>query len=579
MSDQSPPIPPADEPPHERPKPRRRPTEAVLRLRELQQPRRARRRPAPVEPPPPRPSLASRLFLYEEADRRVRNDLPAYCSSMVRIADKRGQLVPFAFREAQQQLHSKLERQLEARGLVRAIVLKARRLGVSTYVGARFYHKATLSLGRNAFILTQEDKSTQELFGLVKRIHENMPADYQPATQAANANELSFAGLDGGYRVGTAKNVAGTGRALTLQLFHGSEVAFWSRAEDHFAGALKAVSLVEGTEVILESTANGVGGAFYDQWGLAERGQSDFIPIFLPWMIDPDNVRPLSDGYEPSAEELEYQQHYKLTDEQLCWAHYENINVGGEPGKLSARFRQENPATAAEAFQTTGEDSFIPAEAINRARRWKAPDQHFLPRVIGVDVARGGADRTRIVDRQGRKAGMVDIMMHTDDLMQIAHAVMKLLRDNPDICRAFIDVTGIGAGVYDTCRNSGFGMRVTGVNFGSGAQDPSRYVNRRAEMWARVKEWLLDPGGAEIPDNDVAHRHLAASGSKFDTNSRLQIEAKEDIKKRVHFSPDWGDALCLTFAELLAPDMPDDQPKWMRGLSAISDDGGDWQTL
>jgi hypothetical protein len=63
--------------------------------------------------------------------------------------------------------------------LVRAIILKARRLGVSTYVGARFYHCSTMWLGRRAFILTHEDRATQELFGLVKRIHENMAPDYR----------------------------------------------------------------------------------------------------------------------------------------------------------------------------------------------------------------------------------------------------------------------------------------------------------------------------------------------------------------------------------------------------------------
>jgi hypothetical protein len=222
--------------------------------------------------------------------------------------------------------------------------------------------------------------------------------------------------MDSGYRVGTAKNIFGAGRALTLQLFHGSEVAYWPHAEGHFAGAMKAISLVSETEIILESTANGPEGAFYDQWIKAERGQSDFTPIFLPWFIDPDNARQLEDGYEPSVEEQEYQRLYRLSDEQLCWAHFENIALGGEPGIICHTFRQENPACAAEAFQTAGDDSFIPAEAILRARRWKAPDQSYLPRVLGIDVARnlGGGDQTRIVDRQGRKAGMIDKRLHTD---------------------------------------------------------------------------------------------------------------------------------------------------------------------
>lgn len=514
---------------------------------------------------------------YKDTLRALRDDLGLYCANTVKIQGKSGELVPFRWNAAQKLLHAKLERQLEARGLVRAIILKARRLGISTYVGARFYHHASLSIGKNAYILTHEDKSTQELFDLVKRTHDHMDDAFKPPTTAANANELSFAGLDGGYRVGTAKNTSGTGRGLTLQLFHGSEVAFWPQAQAHFAGVMKAVSLAPGTEMILESTANGVGGEFYKQWGLAERGLSDFIPIFLPWFIDPDNARALPADYAPSAEEMEYQRLYKLTDEQLCWAHYENITVGGEPGKLCPLFRQENPATAAEAFQTTGTDSFIPAEAILRARRLELQPVKSLPRVIGVDVARGGNDRTRIVDRQGRVAGAINEVMHTDDLVQVAHRVMRILVDNPDIRRAFIDITGLGAGVYDIVRGNGFDGRAAGVNFGSKAQEPDRYVNRRAEMHDRMKSWLLDEGGADIPDDDEAHRHLAAPSYKYDANSRLQIEAKDDMKKRLGFSPDWSDALGLTFAEILAVEPGEKPPAWMAGLDA-DDDPTDFMT-
>ena len=524
-------------------------------------------------------SLPARVEPYAATDQLLRDDLGLYCKKLVKIATKKpGEVVPFVWNEAQHTLHKRVEKQLEARGLIRALILKARQLGISTYWGARFYQKSTLNLGRKAFILTHEDRATKQLFGMVKRIHDNMPVDYRPETSAANENELNFAGMEAGYLVGTAHNTKGGGRSLTRQLFHGSEAAFWQQAQQHFAAALQMVPLLPDTEVAIESTANGVGGLFYDQWVLAEKGLSDFIAIFLPWMIETTYVRALDTDYEPSSEEEEYQRLYKLTDEQVCWLHFKNIELGGEPGVICPLFRQEYPATAAEAFQTTGTDSFIPAEAILRARRLDIPEQayHGLPRVLGVDVARGGADRTRMVDRQGRKAGRINEVMHTDDLVQVAHKVCKLLRDHPDIRKAFIDVTGLGAGVYDVCRNNGFDTRVSPVNFGSKAQDPDRYVNRRAEMWGRQKDWFLDPGGADIPDDDEAHRHVAAPSFKYDANSRLQLEKKENIAKRLGFSPDWGDALGLTFAEILAVEEPDERPKWAR--DAEGDDGGDWQT-
>ena len=240
----------------------------------------------------------------------------------------------------------------------------------------------------------------------------------------------------------------------------------------------------------------------------------------------------------------------------------------------------ENPATAAEAFQTSGSDSFIPFEIVLRARRFKVDPRTYqgLPRVLGVDVARGGADRTRIVDRQGRRAGRINEVLHTDDLTQVAHRVMTHLRDNPDIRRCFVDITGIGAGVYDIIRNNGFHGRASGVNFGSAAQDPARYKNRRAEIWGRMKEWLLDPSGADIPDDDEWHRHIAGPSYKYDLNSRLQLEDKESIKARLGFLSDAGDALALCFSEILPVGEPEEVPKWMREYLAETDHGGDWIT-
>src|SRR3546814_17839588 len=97
-----------------------------------------------------------------------------------------------------------------------------------------------------------------------------------------NAKELTFGLLDSGYQVGTAK-AAGVGRSDTIQFFHGSEVAHWANAEEHAAGALQAVPRAAGTEVILESTANGVGGLFYNLWQAAVRGEGDYQAIFIPW--------------------------------------------------------------------------------------------------------------------------------------------------------------------------------------------------------------------------------------------------------------------------------------------------------
>jgi len=537
-------------------------------------------------------NLAERLDRYDGPDLMMRSDLRQYCAKLVKIGTKRaGELVPFVWNKAQEDLHARLERQRDSRGLVRALVLKARRLGISTYVGARYYHRTTLWRGHHSFILTHEDSATQTLFDMVRRMHENMPGDYRHALLAANENELDFTGMESGYRVGTAKNVSGLGRGKTLQLFHGSEAAFWAQAQKHWSGVLQAVSLVAGTEVIMESTSSGPFGAFYDQWVIAEKGISDFIPIFLPWMIDPDNARDLTADFEPSPEEEKYQELHNLSDRQLCWAHYKNIELGGNPGEIGSEFKREFPSTAAEAFEAGSTNSLIADQYILAARRRKIGDQGPLPRVLGVDVARSNKDErddkgrllvrdaTRLVDRQGRRGGMIDEEYYTDDATVIAAKVMKHLRDKPEIRKAFVDASeGMGAAVVSIIRASGFEARVVGVNFGAEAQEADLYKNRRCEMWGRMRDWFKDPGGAQIPDSDVAQRHLTAPKYKHDPNSRLELEPKPKIKARVGFSPDWADAFALTFADILPIELPDDTPKWMRDLGVDPHDGDDFMT-
>ena len=89
-----------------------------------------------------------------------------------------------------------------------------------------------------------------------------LPADIKLEASTENAKELAFAAVDGAYKIATALTT-GVGRSSTLQLLHGSEVAFWQHAETHAAGVLQAVANEPGTEIILESTANGVGGWFH----------------------------------------------------------------------------------------------------------------------------------------------------------------------------------------------------------------------------------------------------------------------------------------------------------------------------
>ncbi len=510
----------------------------------------------------------------EEKDLRLRlaSDFEAYAKACLRIRTKAGAIAPLTLNRSQRHVHDRLEAQIKSRGRVRALILKGRQVGISTYVGARFYWKVTHKFGFRAFILAHLDASSAALFDIAHRFHEQCPTPFRPATGRANVKELSFAELGGGYKVATAGS-AEIGRGETLQLFHGSEVGHWQNAQRLSAGIQQAIADVAGTECVLESTASGIGNAFHAQWAAAMRGDSDFEAIFVPWYWHEEyQAVPDRDWCCPQAW-AEYGSLYGISPQQVYWAWRKNrelaVTVGGsadEPGWL---FQQEYPANAEEAFQTSGADTFIPTLAVMKAR--KATVEGYGPLIIGVDPARGGRDKTGIIDRQGRRAGahVCKRVNFGEDAMAVAGHVVHLrneLRREHDTIYIVIDATGLGGPIYDRLREQLPHEQIIGVNFGERADNSDRYLNRRSEMYDKMREWFADPAGVQVPDSDELHGDLTAivrgpGATRFDSAGRLVLEAKDHVRERLGFSPDLSDALALTlvrdFSPLYSPEVVD----------------------
>lgn len=492
----------------------------------------------------------------DEVRRRLKDDLEFYARNCLKIRSKKGDVEPFIFNRAQRYIHERLEEQRARLGRVRALILKGRQQGCSTYVGARFYHRSTWRKGAKTFILTHEDQATQNLFEMVNRYHEHCPEFVRPATEAANAKELRFGALDSGYKVGTA-GTKGVGRSSTIQLFHGSEVAFWPHAETHAAGVLQAVPNEDGTEVILESTANGLGNLYHQKWSDAEAGIGEFIAIFVPWYWQDEYRASVPNGFNLSDEEQQYASAYKLDLEQMSWRRNKIAELQDE-----TLFKQEYPATAAEAFQMSGHDSFIKPADVVAAR--KADVEGIGPLVIGADPARFGNDRFSLAWRRGRKVIKKESKNKLDTVAGANWIKQVIDEDKPD--RVFIDVGGLGAGVYDILKNWGapYSEIVVPIDFSGSPQNPEIILpngekrpgpyNRRAEMWMRSRDWLKEPGGADIPDDDSLQADACGPGYHYNTNSYLLIESKEHMRDvRKLRSPDEWDAVALTFAEPVAP--------------------------
>lgn len=475
---------------------------------------------------------------------RLKDDFRHYAAKCLRIRSKSGAIEPLNLNRVQGFIHDRLEDQRANTGRVRALILKGRQQGCSTYVGGRYYHRTTHSRGIRAFILTHEDAATQNLFEMVNRYHENCPSLVRPSTGAANAKELFFDRLDSGYKIGTA-GTKGVGRSSTVQLFHGSEVAFWPNAESHAAGVLQAVPDEPGTEVILESTANGLGNFFHQKWRDAESGIGDFIAVFVPWFWQDEYRKAVPPGFALDEEERGYRDVYGLDDEQMAWRRNKVAEL-----KDASLFKQEYPATAAEAFQMSGHDSFIKPELIARAR--KAEIEESGPLVIGYDPAWTGADRHSMARRRGRRIRSVESRSKLDTMQAAGWCKQVIDAEKP--ARLFIDVGGVGAGVYDRLIEMGYGEVVRPINFGSSPFEPEPVegggpANRRAEMWLKSRDWLEDPAGVQVPDSDSLQADACGPTYKYDSNTRLLLEKKEDMRKRGVPSPDEWDAVALTFAE------------------------------
>ena len=123
-----------------------------------------------------------------------------------------------------------------------------------------------------------------------------------------------------------------------------------------------------------------------------------------------------------------------------------------------------------------------------------------------------------------------------------------------------VGVVGLGAGVYDRLKELGYGNIVTAVDAGSRADDPDLYINKRAEMWARMKRWYED-APCQVPDEDAHQADKMGPRYKYDSNQRLKIESKDEMRARQVRSPDLADAEALTHAYAVQPIPGDGDPK------------------
>jgi hypothetical protein len=333
---------------------------------------------------------------------------PGAFQGVARIVDKARQLVPLTATDPQLEFDEALEGQREAGLPMRAIILKARQLGFSTWTEAKIAQRVTQLPYQNAVVVAHEVKAAGAIFNMTERMHSHLPTEEElglgfsikpPITGRSFSDNgrkhLSFgepskvrreAGRGGHstISVDTAQSPE-SGRSETRNLVHLSEVAKWPEratqgTQSKMISVLNSVPYLPETLVVLESTANGL-NHFYRRWVSAREGVDDpdtgetYVPIFFAWWRDPSYAMPFSSDTDRARfietigtgpygdDEVALVELYGCSPEQLRWRrmqirtqHEDNVDL----------FRQEYPASDEEAFIGSGNPVF-PGILVGRA--------------------------------------------------------------------------------------------------------------------------------------------------------------------------------------------------------------------
>ena len=311
--------------------------------------------------------------------------------SLLRIRSKKRHLVVLSANRAQ--------REYSRRCTKRNIVLKARQLGITTYVAARFFMQTITHPGTVTVQVAHDQDSAEEIFRIVHRFWNNLPEPLQRGVlvrSRANVQEIVFPLLDSEYRVATAAD-PNAGRGMTIHNLHCSEVSRWPRDGMETLASLRA-AVPEDGEVVLESTPNGAAGVFYEEWQRAD--ETGYRRHFFPWWFEdayraeyPMTVQPLSEQEQLLVDRE------GLTEPQVAWRRMNWARMRG----LARQEFAEDPISC---FRASGECVFD-LDAIDRAltRQGEPLEIHnngrllvWLPPhpgrqyLIGTDPAGGGSE-------------------------------------------------------------------------------------------------------------------------------------------------------------------------------------------
>jgi hypothetical protein len=331
-----------------------------------------------------------RIFDARPASLRGRTVGMALGEKLLRVRTRAGRTARLRANAVQQAFE-------ERRG-ERNIVLKARQMGLTTWTAARFFLKTITHPGTLTLQVAHTQEAAEEIFQIVHRFVDRLPEVMREGllkTSRTNVRQIVFPEIDAQYRVVTAGD-RNAGRGLTVQNLHCSELARWPGDPAETLAGLRA-AMAPGAELILESTPDGVGGCFYDEWQKAE--ETGMVKHFFPWWMERRYRAEAVDEASLTDEERALMGRRKLDLEQIGYRRQIRANFRG----LAA---QEYAEDEESCFLASGNSIFELAAIEARLRETPEPVERrrngemevWLPALKGkqylvaVDPSGGGSD-------------------------------------------------------------------------------------------------------------------------------------------------------------------------------------------
>ncbi len=262
---------------------------------------------------------------------------------------------------AQYRIVDEVESAIREQRRCRLIALKARQIGVSTITEAIMFSLAMILHRMSGLVISHESDSATHLLNMTNNYWETWRFKGMYTIHHNSIRHKSWSETGSSIRIATAKN-EDAGRSQTIHFLHGSEVGFWDNAVPLMTGLAQSIPDSHPSVVMLESTANGIGGYFYDQWNAAVDQSSEYVPLFFPWHQHPQYTAGflgMSATLGQLTDEERILHAIGIDDDRLAWRRWAIHNkCFGDINK----FHQEYPTTPEEAFIVTGTNIFPDGE-------------------------------------------------------------------------------------------------------------------------------------------------------------------------------------------------------------------------